>query len=154
MLTKNGGGDHKWRLFRVHYICTMHCVQCTLEKQCIANHVINHLQMHFSWNKTFLFSSKNFTGFVPKGPYHNDKSFVYVAWRIASNKPLLESIKTRSLTSWLTKPPRVNSMDIIYSSKVSNFICSCQCEYFNKIFQLSHNVLICKFKSLLNFTNV
>ena len=40
MLTKNGGGDHKRRLSRVHYICTMHCVQCTLEKQCTAHHVI------------------------------------------------------------------------------------------------------------------
>ena len=40
MLTKNGGGDRKWRLSRVHCICTMHCVQCTLEKQCTANHVI------------------------------------------------------------------------------------------------------------------
>ena len=44
MLTKNGGGDHKRRLSRVHYICTMHCVQCTLEKQCTAHHVI-------IWNK-------------------------------------------------------------------------------------------------------
>ena len=41
MLTKNGGGDRKRRLSRVHCICTMHCVQCTLEKQCTANHVIN-----------------------------------------------------------------------------------------------------------------
>ena len=40
VLTKNGGGDHKRRLSRVHYICTMHCVQCTLEKQCTAHHVI------------------------------------------------------------------------------------------------------------------
>ena len=40
MLTKHGGGDHKRRLSRVHYICTMHCVQCTLEKQCTAYHVI------------------------------------------------------------------------------------------------------------------
>ena len=40
MLNKNGGGDHKRRLSRVHYICTMHCVQCTLEKQCTAHHVI------------------------------------------------------------------------------------------------------------------
>ena len=40
MLSKNGGGDHKRRLSRVHYICTMHCVQCTLEKQCTAHHVI------------------------------------------------------------------------------------------------------------------
>ena len=40
MLTKNGGGDHKRRLSRVHYICTMHYVQCTLEKQCTAHHVI------------------------------------------------------------------------------------------------------------------
>ena len=32
--------DHKRRLSRVHYICTMHCVQCTMEKQCIAHHVI------------------------------------------------------------------------------------------------------------------
>ena len=32
VLTKNDGGDHKRRLSRVHYICTMHCVQCTLEK--------------------------------------------------------------------------------------------------------------------------
>ena len=38
---KNGGGDRKRRLSRVHCICTMHCVQCTLEKQCTANHVIN-----------------------------------------------------------------------------------------------------------------
>ena len=37
---KNGGGDRKRRLSRVHCICTMHCVQCTLEKQCTANHVI------------------------------------------------------------------------------------------------------------------
>ena len=36
-----GGGDHKWRLSRVHYNCTLHCVQCTLEKQCSVNHVIN-----------------------------------------------------------------------------------------------------------------
>ena len=42
MLTKNGGGDHKRRLSRVHYICTMHCVQCTLEKQCTAHHVIKY----------------------------------------------------------------------------------------------------------------
>ena len=41
MLTKNGGGDRKRRLSRVHCICTMHCVQCTLEKQCTANHVIS-----------------------------------------------------------------------------------------------------------------
>ena len=41
MLTKNGGGDHKRRFSWVHYICTMHCVQCTLEKQCTAHHVIN-----------------------------------------------------------------------------------------------------------------
>ena len=41
MLIKNGGGDHKRQLSRVHYICTMHCVQCTLEKQCTAHHVIN-----------------------------------------------------------------------------------------------------------------
>ena len=40
-INENGGGDHKWRLSRVHYICTMHCVQCTLEKQCTAHHVIN-----------------------------------------------------------------------------------------------------------------
>ena len=40
MLIKNGGGDHKRQLSRVHYICTMHCVQCTLEKQCTAHHVI------------------------------------------------------------------------------------------------------------------
>ena len=40
VLTKNGGGDHKRRLSGVHYICTMHCVQCTLEKQCTAHHVI------------------------------------------------------------------------------------------------------------------
>ena len=40
MLTKNGGGDHKGRLSRVHYICTMHWVQCTLETQCTAHHVI------------------------------------------------------------------------------------------------------------------
>ena len=40
VLTKNGGGDHKQRLSRMHYICTMHCVQRTLEKQCTANHVI------------------------------------------------------------------------------------------------------------------
>ena len=40
VLTKNGGGGHKRRLSRVHYICTMHCVQCTLEKQCTAHHVI------------------------------------------------------------------------------------------------------------------
>ena len=38
--TKNGGGDHKRRLSRVHYICTMHCVQCTLEKQCTTYHII------------------------------------------------------------------------------------------------------------------
>ena len=42
MFTKNGGGDHKRRLSRVHYICTMHCVQCTLETQCTAHHVIKH----------------------------------------------------------------------------------------------------------------
>ena len=35
-----GGGNHKRRLSRVHYICTMHCVQCTLKKQCTAHHVI------------------------------------------------------------------------------------------------------------------
>ena len=40
MLTKNGGGDRKRRLSRVHCICTMHCVQCTLGKQCTANYVI------------------------------------------------------------------------------------------------------------------
>ena len=40
VLTKKGGGDHQRRLSRVHYICTMHCVQCTLEKQCTAHHVI------------------------------------------------------------------------------------------------------------------
>ena len=40
MFTKNGGGDHKRRLSRLHYICTMHCVQCTLETQCTAHHVI------------------------------------------------------------------------------------------------------------------
>ena len=39
---KNGGGDRKRGLSRVHCICTMHCVQCTLEKQCTANHVINN----------------------------------------------------------------------------------------------------------------
>ena len=48
VLTKNGGGDHKRRLSRVHYICTMHCVQCTLEKQCTAHHVI----MLFSESKS------------------------------------------------------------------------------------------------------
>ena len=42
MLTKNGGGDHKRRLSRVHYICTMHCVQCTLEKQSTAHHVLSN----------------------------------------------------------------------------------------------------------------
>ena len=46
MLTKNGGGDHKRRLSRVHCICTMHCVQCTLEKQCTANHVISCHSRH------------------------------------------------------------------------------------------------------------
>ena len=53
VLTKNGGGDHKRRLSRVHYICTMHCVQCTLEKQCTAHHVINErlkMVMSYAWN--------------------------------------------------------------------------------------------------------
>ena len=48
MLTKNGGGDRKRRLSRVHCICTMHCVQCTLEKQCTANHVINTVNGHYT----------------------------------------------------------------------------------------------------------
>ena len=38
-------GDRKRRLSRVHCICTMHCVQCTLGKQYTANHVII-----FSWH--------------------------------------------------------------------------------------------------------
>ena len=33
-------GDRKRRLSRVHCFCTMHCVQCTLENQCTANHII------------------------------------------------------------------------------------------------------------------
>ena len=45
-LIKNGGGDHKRQLSRVHYICTMHCVQCTLEKQCTAHHVIMIVLVH------------------------------------------------------------------------------------------------------------
>ena len=56
MLTKNGGGDRKRRLSRVHCICTMHCVQCTLEKQCTANHVIKLISIQWcqmvSWNMT------------------------------------------------------------------------------------------------------
>ena len=49
VLTKNGGDDHKRRLSRVHYICTMHCVQCTLEKQCTAHHVIIYIILHLLW---------------------------------------------------------------------------------------------------------
>ena len=33
-------GDRKGKLSRVHCICTIHCVQYTVEKQCTANHVI------------------------------------------------------------------------------------------------------------------
>ena len=41
VLTKYGGGDHKRRLsVQSALYCTMQCVQCTLEKQCTANHVI------------------------------------------------------------------------------------------------------------------
>ena len=41
MFTKNGGGDHKWRLSRMHYIYLHNArLQCTLEKQGTVNHVI------------------------------------------------------------------------------------------------------------------
>ena len=52
MLTNYGEGDHKWRLSRVHYICTMHRVQCTSRKQCTANHVIKQIQER--WLRTLL----------------------------------------------------------------------------------------------------
>ena len=59
VLTKNGGGDHKRRLSRVHYICTMHCVQCTLEKQCTAHHVIKGPfgRIPSKWKCAFIFVS-------------------------------------------------------------------------------------------------
>ena len=64
MLTKNGGGDRKRRLSRVHCICTMHCVQCTLEKQCTANHVISTISKpsvnpNWSYSPETLNSAKN-----------------------------------------------------------------------------------------------
>ena len=55
MLTKNGGGDRKRRLSRVHCICTMHCVQCTLEKQCTANHVIKTFNLFMDSELHFYF---------------------------------------------------------------------------------------------------
>ena len=46
---------NKWRLSRVHCICKMHCVKCTLEKQCTANHVIIHVQKRkIRWQYKFL----------------------------------------------------------------------------------------------------
>ena len=84
MLTKNGGGDHKRRLSRVHYNCKMHCVQCTLEKQCTAHHVIIayknfyrlkanlvRMQAHSLWKLLCLI----IPWFILKDTYDKDSSF-------------------------------------------------------------------------------